>query len=308
MNRNTAVFIFIFTIGILYSCSSNQELSAQEISGQTVPESETFTEPSRAEQVMRAILAAYPDKVEKVEFRNGDWAVLMGNIWFYYADGKLLPESQLKNADNYRSYQFYSYPAVLPPWRTHTPEEMERFKSWTVNRRESTTLRSSFFLDALWQAPNRTEAEQQLVRINFLGKPMRIHKSIQSNLTVIETQIRNAARTDSLVQPWINSLGTPAGYSWRNIADSQSRSYHSYGLAIDLLPVSLGRRQTYWLWTSQHREDWWNVPYSERYHPPASVIRIFEANGFVWGGKWALYDTMHFEYRPEILKLNGILP
>src|SRR5690242_16362928 len=27
----------------------------------------------------------------------------------------------------------------------------------------------------------------------------------------------------------------------------------------------------------------------------------FEQHGFIWGGRWAHYDTMHFEYRPELL-------
>ncbi|NUM57423.1 MAG: M15 family metallopeptidase, partial [Bdellovibrionaceae bacterium] len=26
----------------------------------------------------------------------------------------------------------------------------------------------------------------------------------------------------------------------------------------------------------------------------------FESEGFIWGGKWNHYDTMHFEYRPEL--------
>jgi hypothetical protein len=34
------------------------------------------------------------------------------------------------------------------------------------------------------------------------------------------------------------------------------------------------------------------------------VIRIFEEEGFIWGGKWAMYDTMHFEYHPELLLLS----
>jgi hypothetical protein len=48
------------------------------------------------------------------------------------------------------------------------------------------------------------------------------------------------------------------------------------------------------------------VPYSKRLHPPEAVIKAFETFGFVWGGKWLFYDTMHFEYRPEILILNNI--
>jgi len=34
---------------------------------------------------------------------------------------------------------------------------------------------------------------------------------------------------------------------------------------------------------------------------PQGIIDIFEKHGFIWGGKWYHYDTMHFEYRPELL-------
>jgi D-alanyl-D-alanine carboxypeptidase len=31
------------------------------------------------------------------------------------------------------------------------------------------------------------------------------------------------------------------------------------------------------------------------------IVRIFEAHGFIRRGKWYHYDTMHFEYRPELI-------
>ena len=36
-------------------------------------------------------------------------------------------------------------------------------------------------------------------------------------------------------------------------------------------------------------------------HIPLEIVAIFERHGFIWGGKWSHYDTMHFEYRPELL-------
>lgn len=30
------------------------------------------------------------------------------------------------------------------------------------------------------------------------------------------------------------------------------------------------------------------------------IVEIFERHGFIWGGRWYHFDTMHFEYRPEM--------
>lgn len=42
-----------------------------------------------------------------------------------------------------------------------------------------------------------------------------------------------------------------------------------------------------------------STPYRNRI--PADVVQAFERHGFIWGGRWYHYDTMHFEYRPELL-------
>jgi hypothetical protein len=36
---------------------------------------------------------------------------------------------------------------------------------------------------------------------------------------------------------------------------------------------------------------------------PKHIVDAFERHGFIWGGRWYHYDTMHFEYRPELLGL-----
>jgi len=263
-------------------------------------------EPTRAELVMSALLEAYPEQIEKVEFRNDDWAALIKDTWFYYAGGRLLPESELENIDIYRTHQFYNYPEDLPSWERSRSEEVRRFRNWTNNRSQNQIRRSNLFLDSIWSGSTRVEIENNLARVSFLERNIRVHKLVENQLMLVEQRILAAAETDAEVKSWIDEIGTLDAYNWRNIADTQSRSYHSYGIAIDILPRALAGRHTYWLWTIERREDWWNVPYSERYHPPNAVIKAFEYYGFIWGGKWPLFDTMHFEYRPEILLLNGM--
>jgi len=260
---------------------------------------------TRAQRVMTALLLAYPGIIERLEFRNNDWAILMRGSWFYYAGGRILPEEKLEDAENYRPLLFYGYPAELPQWRYPRPDEVERYRNWT-NRGTRMMVRSHYFLDTLWLSTNQEETESQLVEISFLGWTLVVHELIQEQLKRVDADIMADARTQPQIQEWINNIGLLDAYNWRNIAGTVIRSPHSYGKAIDILPKSLEGKHTYWLWSVRNMEDWWNVPYEDRYHPPESVIKAFERHGFIWGGKWPLFDTMHFEYRPEILILNGI--
>jgi hypothetical protein len=304
MKRIIKLFILMF----IFSSCNIFSFGSKQVAKESVPEEPVIPQPTRAELVMKALFDAYRDQIDKVEFQNDDWTILMKDKWYYFADGRILPENQIENTALYRPYQFYRYSAELPPLAERTPQDVERFRSWTSTRGQNTLKRSGFFIDELWHAATRAETERQLVSIKFLGKNTKIHKAIQEKLAFVEDQIKESAKTDDTIQTWINNLGSLEGYGWRNIANTSSRSYHSYGLAVDLLPKSLGGKQTYWLWTSQNRDDWWNVSYNERYHPPETVIKIFESYGFVWGGKWLMFDTMHFEYRPEVFYLNGMPP
>lgn len=39
---------------------------------------------------------------------------------------------------------------------------------------------------------------------------------------------------------------------------------------------------------------------------PKAVVAAFERHGFIWGGKWYHYDTMHFEYRPDLIAIGRL--
>jgi hypothetical protein len=255
-----------------------------------------------AEKLMKAFVAAYPRRVEKAEYRRGDWAVLLRGTWHYYAEGKLLPEEFLSNAGLYDPGFMYQYPAELPAWKKPSADDAARYREMASNRKKRN--RSQFFFENLWRSHNRDESYQRVKSMLFLGKSVTVHYAIMEDLSLVEDRILTLAKRDPQIQSWINGINRIEGWNWRNIADVQSKSFHAYGAAIDILPKSNNGKETYWLWVANKRPDWWNVSYNERMHPPAAVIKAFEAYGFIWGGKWLFYDTMHFEYRPEVLIFN----
>jgi hypothetical protein len=262
--------------------------------------------PGRAELVMKALAAAYPEALGPAEFRNGDWAVLMGDAWYYYAGGRLLPEALRDQAADYDPQPFYNYLPELPPWKEPSPEEAARFRDMANNRNRNPPKRSQHFFDDLWRARSREESYDRVKSLRFLGKTVMVHYSILEELALVEERILAEAKTNPAVRAWVNSVSTLDGWNWRSIARTQSRSFHAYGAAVDILPRSLGGRETYWLWAAHKKPEWWNVSYNQRFHPPEAVINAFESYGFIWGGKWLFFDTMHFEYRPEILILSGM--
>lgn len=79
----------------------------------------------------------------------------------------------------------------------------------------------------------------------------------------------------------------------REIGGTERSSAHAFGIAIDLNP----RYSHYWRRT--RASDKGLFPYANAM--PFEIVEIFERHGFIWGGKWYHYDTMHFEYRPELL-------
>lgn len=96
-------------------------------------------------------------------------------------------------------------------------------------------------------------------------------------------------------------VSRPVGtLDWRTIQGTKRTSSHSFGIAIDFkLPHALGH---YWRWAGCQTGK--SCAYPRRVlqnRGLQDVVKIFETNGFIWGGKWFHFDTIHFEYRPELL-------
>lgn len=91
-------------------------------------------------------------------------------------------------------------------------------------------------------------------------------------------------------------LVSPLGgtYGWRPIAGTKNLSFHSFGVAIDINTT----KTDYWRWDIAKEKTM--LP-KFRNRIPAEIAQVFESHGFIWGGKWSHYDTMHFEYRPELM-------
>ena len=157
-------------------------------------------------------------------------------------------------------------------------------------------------VQALFKAAYGHDAAQvkaNLAPVPFLGKPVLFNRK-NGAAQALEAVGRDL-ETLLAARPGLKAHLLPVAgtFAWRPIAGTERLSMHSFGVAIDLNP----KRNGYWRWHAG------GDPLPLRLAFPAEVVAVFERHGFIWGGKWAEFDIMHFEYRPELVaKARGRLP
>ncbi len=146
-------------------------------------------------------------------------------------------------------------------------------------------------LDALFRhAYGKSEKDVGIVRVPFLGKDrtLPVNRKAEAAFRRVEARLEKALAADPSLEPFFRDVG--GTFVWRSIAGTDRQSAHSYGVSIDL-NVKLS---DYWRWQKPGEPLVW------KNRVPQAIVDAFEAEGFIWGGRWYHYDTMHFEWRPEL--------
>lgn len=232
---------------------------------------------SSEDDALSALVAAYPDALVKHEKRALHWRD--GTITEIGEDERKPFEQMLRDASllEQMRLRYPRGPLQEPPALNDDPG---RFRNVAFFRK---------MYGNCWQG----EVQKQLVPIVWLPKSynhsIRVTavNGVAQKLTAISNEID--ALPDKIRRAAYPLAG---GFSCRGIVDTGQPSMHSYGAAIDL-NVAMG---DYWYWQRGQ-----NGAMTYRNRMPFEIVEIFERHGFIWGGKWYHYDTMHFEYRPELL-------
>lgn len=135
----------------------------------------------------------------------------------------------------------------------------------------------------------RVEISSRLVKVRLFGVRYPFHERAAPALERVARRLDAAVARAPHLGAFLKSIG--GTWNYRRIKRSKHLSAHAWGIAVDLNP-HLGH---YWRW--QRRGE----PLRWQNRVPQEIVDAFEAEGFVWGGRWLHYDTMHFEYRPELL-------
>ena len=149
-------------------------------------------------------------------------------------------------------------------------------------------IRNRAFFDKMYGNCWKGEVTPRLLPVVWLPQSWGHQIRVTAVNSIAERLAEISSELDALPVAVKRYAYPPAGtYNCRTVADTGEPSMHSWGAAID---INAGHAE-YWLWPRRTPAD----------RMPAEIIDIFERHGFIWGGKWSHYDTMHFEYRPELV-------
>lgn len=150
---------------------------------------------------------------------------------------------------------------------------------------------------AMYGDCNKNEVVRKLRTIEWLPK----HRGGSVKITTVNGVDKALEAVSQDLDEFTNDYfkylkPTSGAYNCRKVSGSSARSMHAYGAAIDIR----AKYANYWRWALNSRREpkWQN-------QIPIQIVRIFEKHGFIWGGYWYHYDTMHFEYRPELLRYKN---
>jgi len=142
------------------------------------------------------------------------------------------------------------------------------------------------FFDKMYGDCTAGETQRRLVEVKwvpaFKGGSLMV-----TSVNGVAERLRDVSKELERMPEFRKYLVPSAGtFNCRTVKDTGQRSMHAWGAAIDINT----QFADYWLWSKGK---------SYRNRVPWQIVAVFEKHGFIWGGKWGHFDTMHFEYRPE---------
>lgn len=232
-----------------------------------------------------SLMKCYPGFISRIEERGSDTVFYINDDCIFYRNGRMLSSENLRRAGKYTSI-FYEYKKGR---HTRLPDYIgEKFRPSR---------------DFWYKMFGKTEHQiRRFCRnMSFLDHSVCINNLCFEPLKKIEEEISKTAEKNPEVQSFLENLDIIYSFQMKKVDGTGVQSLHTFGLALDLVPKSFNKKQVYWKWSRVFNKKWYKIPLNKRWSPPQEVIDAFENNGFVWGGKWSRFDTIHFEYRPEIL-------
>jgi hypothetical protein len=237
--------------------------------------------PASADSRLDALLDAYPDRL--VSYTDNELIWKDGSRMPLGSAHPNTPFAELLDRADIRDQFAIPYPLSTASFRAPTADE------------DPGRLRNDAFFLKMYGDCRKGEVTPHLRAVSWL--PNHGGGTVRATaINGVANQLEKVSRElDFLPAAMIEYLVPMSGtYNCRPIAETNRLSVHAFGAAIDIN----ARFGDYWLWSK--RPDGVIV---WRNRIPKAIVEIFERHGFIWGGRWYHFDSLHFEYRPELIAL-----
>ncbi len=254
----------LFTLNLLlWGCFCNYPIFAQNETAYPVK--------------VQKLISAYPDFIK--EYKD-NYLIFNDNSKLIFDDGKSKSHDDLMKSPDIEDTFAYSYTKGIINLTIEKNSDPGR-------------IRNDEFFKKMYGGTT-SEVQKKLVEITWcpalVGQKLRI-----TSVNNVHLQLQKISNELDKHPEWKDYLKSAGTFNWRIIRGTNRLSTHSFGIAIDLNV----KYSHYWQWDCKCTTENTNLSYKNQI--PQGIVDIFEKYGFIWGGKWYHYDTMHFEYRPELL-------
>ncbi len=262
-----------FIISFFSSCNSHNDNIGDQYQTAGQNKSIEWQPVDNVPDGLRKLVQAYPDFLDSADENNLYWKD--GTVMVYDDGREKSYEEMLDDAD--LEDQMSQPYGKGDDWEIPPPKNFEPGR-----------IRNEEFFRKMY-GNSAGEVQSTLTNVQWLPNT--------ENTSIVFTTVNGAdeqlfkvsQELDKLPPELLKYAKNNAGsFNWRVIAGTNRLSMHSFAIAVDINT----NYSNYWKWEK-------NLVYKNQI--PMEIVKIFEKHGFIWGGKWYHYDTMHFEYRPELL-------
>jgi len=287
LRRGLAFFLIsllAFLVGSLFSTepasSPNQRFEFHDdIQALVLSLPDSFHYDQKLVPILAALAAAYPKALQALEIRSDQRLfICLAGQKFIYDDGITKTSEQRLDHPDIKDMFHDTYPLANPTDRLPKDFDPGRYR-----------------VDALFMAlygDSESAVASNCVVAEFCGNSVKFNAryGAADALRAVSAGLTPLLAQKPEIRSYVDKLaGT---FNWRKVAGTESLSNHSFATAIDLNV----KKAAYWRWVPPSQLETFS-----RKNWPTEIIETFERQDFIWGGKWRHFDTMHIEYRPEII-------
>jgi hypothetical protein len=236
---------------------------------------------------LNALLSAYGNSIKGVEVggRNQMFLIMSDGQKIVYDDGRRKSLAETLDRPDLEDMLAQPYRPGRSGFKVLPDQDPGR-------------IRVEAFFNAVYGA-GAANVKNNLVPVPFAGATVSFNSQngAAAALARVGRKLSCLLSANPGLGAWIFPL--KGSFNRRDIAGTDRLSLHAWGIALDL------HKGAYWRW-SKASGPMALLGLQSEY--PWDIVAAFEEQGFIWGGKWYHFDTMHFEYRPELLAKARLAP